>query len=94
MKGERRRERERSVVLLLTTVGWVRVEGRATLVHGDAKVAWLRSREREREREREHKRKIMGKRVILSTLGKISVLDSVGKDLNRWFKVDIMNYQI
>jgi hypothetical protein len=53
MKGERRRERERSVVLLLTTVGWVRVEGRATLVHDDAKVAWLRSRERERERERE-----------------------------------------
>jgi hypothetical protein len=26
--------------------------------------------------------------------GKISALDSVGKDLNRWFKIGILSYQI
>jgi hypothetical protein len=34
------------------------------------------------------------KRVFLSSHGEISALDSVGKDLNHWFKVSTMNCQI
>jgi hypothetical protein len=31
------------------------------------------------------------KRVIFSALDKISVLDSIGKDLNRWLKVGMVH---
>ena len=34
------------------------------------------------------------KRAVLSTLRKISAIDSVGKDPNRWFKVSILSCQI